>query len=204
MVWFMKKILLLALFWLAFWFIGIPWAVLHYGAWIDATQKPVKSDLIVCLGGGTKERLRSATALYTQGYTPKASSVLLVGESYETPAYLKKTYPHISIMQYHAPQNTKEEVFYMKHYMVTHHYRDVLIVTDPPHSRRVKILFSILDVQGDEALSVHVVSSHVAWWKAKTYYDDIRSGKAVFLETIRILYSLVCYGILEKLGVKCA
>jgi len=199
----MKKVLWSALFLLSFWFLLVPWAFLHYGSWIDATHNPIKSDLIVCLGGGTVERLDTATTLYKKGYASHSHSVLLVGESYDTPAYLKERYPHTPITQHHSPSNTKEEVYYIKKYMVKHGYKDVLIVTDSPHSRRVKVLFSILDVEDDGELVLHLVSSNVKWWKAKKYYDDIRSGETVLSETIRILYSLVCYGVLEKLGVKC-
>jgi hypothetical protein len=199
----MKRVLWSALFWFGFWFLLVPWAFLHYGSWIDATQKPVKSDLIVCLGGGTKARLDVATKLYAKGYAPYDVPVVLVGESYDTPTYLKEKYPDTPIRQHHGPRNTKEEVYYIKNYMVKHGYKRVLIVTDPPHSRRVNILFSILDVKEDEDLALHLVASNVKWWKAKKYYDDKRSGETVLSETIRILYSLLCYGVLEKLGVRC-
>jgi len=39
------------------------------GKWIDVTEKPVKADIIVCLGGGTSERVQKAVSLYAQGYS---------------------------------------------------------------------------------------------------------------------------------------
>lgn len=185
-----------------FWFVFLPWAFLNYGKFMDATKTPVKSDLIVCLGGGTVERLNKAVSLHDKGYS-KSSKVVLLGESYDTKAYLEKTYPHTQIEQHHKPKNTKEEVLYIKNYMLKQGYKTALVVTDPPHSRRVRVLESVLGVEGDSDLVLRMVSSEVTWWKAKKYYDDKRSGETVLSETMRILYSILCYGVLEKLGVRC-
>ena len=194
----MKKVFV----YIFFWFVCIPWAFLNYGFWIDATKEPVKSDIIVCLGGGTVERLNTAVKLFTEGYS-HSKSVLLIGESYDTKEYLKKRYPHTPVIQHPTPKNTREEVEYIKRYMVRHGYKTALIVTDPPHSRRVNVLDNVLSVNGDNDLVLRIVSSGVSWWKPKRYFDDERSGETVLSETIRILYSIGCYGILEKLGVPC-
>lgn len=194
----MKKVLLIVLFW----FIFVPWAFLNYGTWIDATSKPLKSDIIVCLGGGTVERLDRCVELFRKGFS-KSESVMLLGESYDTKEHLETTYPHTPIVQHHAPKNTKEEVLYLKKYMLKHGYKNALLVTDPSHSRRVLLLDFVLSVDGDAALTLAVVSSKVTWWKAKRYYDDKRSGETVFSETVRILYSILCYGVVERLGGHC-
>ncbi|PTB88132.1 hypothetical protein C9925_00260 [cyanobacterium G8-9] len=194
----MKKVVLYAFFW----FVFLPWAFLNYGEWIDVTEEPVKSDIIVCLGGGTVERLNTAVKLFTDGYS-KENKVMLIGESYDTKEYLKSTYPSVDIEQHHEPKNTKEEVLYIKSYMSEYGYKTALVVTDPPHSRRVRILDIILSVDGVSESTLHLVSSKVDWWKAKKYYDDKRSGETVLSESIRILYTILCYGIVEKLGVLC-
>ncbi len=188
----------MALFWLVF----VPWAFLNYGHWMDATQEPVKSDVIVCLGGGTPERLNRAVELYQKGYS-KSTSMMLVGESYDTKEYLQTTYPQTPIVQHHAPKNTKEEVAYIKRYMLQQGYKTALVVTDPPHSRRVSVLGSVLSVEDESDLTLRMVSSEVNWWKAKSYYNDERSGETVLSESMRILYSILCYGIVEKVGGRC-
>ena len=185
-----------------FWFLLVPWAFLNYGYWIDATQEPVKSDIIVCLGGGTVERLNTAVKLYNDGYS-RSKKVMLLGESYDTKEYLESTYPNTHIEQHHEPKNTKEEVRYIKKFMLENGYKTALVVTDPPHSRRVSVLDTVLNVKGDSDITLRIVSSKVSWWKAKKYYDDKRSSETVLSETMRILYSIFCYGIVEKLGVKC-
>ena len=194
----MKKIL----FYILLWFVVLPLAFLNYGKWINATKDPVKADIIVCLGGGTVERLNMSVNLFNNGYS-RSKSIILLGESYDTKLDLKETYPHTDIEQHPEPKNTKEEVLYIKRYMVKHGYKSALIVTDPPHSRRVSVLHSLLDIE-DEDVDFHMVSSKVLWWNENKYYDDKRSGEFVFAETVRILYSVFCYGIVEKFGVKCA
>jgi len=185
-----------------FWFLLVPWAFLNYGYWIDATQEPVKSDIIVCLGGGTVERLNTAVKLYNDGYS-RSKKVMLLGESYDTKEYLESTYPNTHIEQHHEPKNTKEEVRYIKKWMLENGYKTALVVTDPSHSRRVSVLDTVLNVKGDSDITLRMVSSEVSWWKAKKYYDDKRSSETVLSETMRILYSILCYGIVEKLGVAC-
>lgn len=190
------------LFSVAFFFVLVPWAFQNYGHWMDTTSEPRKSDIIVCLGGGTVERLNKAVELSQKGYG-KIREVMLIGESYDTKQYLKQTYPQTSIKQYHAPKNTKDEVLFIKNYMIKHGYSSALIVTDPPHSRRVSILGSVLSVKGDDNLNLDLVSSEVSWWEAEKYYDDKRSSETVLQESMRILYSFVCYGMVNKLGGTC-
>jgi len=185
-----------------FWFVFLPWAFLNYGTFMDATGKPVKSDLIVCLGGGTVERLNKAVALAQTGYA-KARSIMLLGESYDTKEYLQKTYPNVDIVQHHEPINTKEEVLYIKKHMREYGFKTALVVTDPPHSRRVVVLNSVLSVEGEGDITLHLVSSEVSWWKAEKYYDDKRSSQTVISESMRVLYSILCYGIVENLGGTC-
>jgi hypothetical protein len=172
----------------------------NLGEFIDVTQKPIKSDIVVCLGGGTIERVKRSISLLENGY---ANAFILLGESWYNQPYLKKNYPDMKVIIDESPQNTKEEVLFIKKYMVENGYKTVLIVTDPPHSRRVSVLYSVLNVEGDDTLTLRVISSKIGWWKATKYYDDKRSWETVFSESIRIVYSIICYGVIEKLGVQC-
>ena len=127
--------------------------------------------------------------------------MILLGESYDTKEYLKSTYPQTPIAQHHVPKNTKEEVSYIKKYMLKQGYKTALVVTDPPHSRRVGVLDTILGAEGD--VTLRMVSSEVKWWEAKSYYNDKHSGETALYETMGILYSILCYGIVEKVGGSC-
>jgi uncharacterized SAM-binding protein YcdF (DUF218 family) len=75
--------------------------------------------------------------------------------------------------------------------MKKHNYESALIVTDPTHSRRVKLLLSLIKVEGDGAMRFHIIDSGVAWWDSACYWCNKRSRTLVKSETLRILYTLI-------------
>ena len=104
----MQKKFLIAVFFLLFSF-----SFLNLGKWLDVTEKPQRSDIIVCLGGGTLERVKKSIELYKNGYA-KHREVIILGESWYNQPYLKKNYPNISVSIDESPKNTQEEVHYCK------------------------------------------------------------------------------------------
>lgn len=172
--------------------------VLNLGRFLDVTQEPVKSDIIVCLGGGTIERVQKSITLLEQGLADK--KLLLLGESWYNQPYIRKNHSDITLLIDESPKNTKEEVLFIKTYMKEHGYSSALIVTDPPHARRVRLLTSLLSTKGDEAMDFHLASSGVKWWNAEHYYTNKRAVSAAKNESLKLLYSVVAYGFLEKIG----
>ena len=183
----MKIIFAFVIFLLLILFAGV-----NLGKWIDVTEKPVKSDIIVCLGGGTIDRVKKSIALMEEGYANK-QVFLLLGESWYNQPYLKKHYPDMSIVIDETPKNTKEEVLFIKKYMKEHGYRSALIMTDPPHSGRVKLLTSLLSIEGDDGMVLCIVGSEVKWWNAEKYYASKNGRSSVLHEVPRIIYSMMLY-----------
>ena len=163
---------------------------LNLGKWIDVTEEPVKADIIVCLGGGTIDRVKKSIELLEGGYSEK-EVFLLIGESWYNQPYIKKNYPDMNIVIDESPKNTKEEVRFIKEYMKKHSYKSALIVTDPPHSGRVKLLTSLISVEGDENMTFHMIASEVKWWDAEQYYKSKRARGAVLHEVMGMVYELV-------------
>ena len=174
-------------------------AVFNLGKFLDVTKKPVKADIIVCLGGGTIDRVKRSIELLEQGYASK-QVFLLIGESWYNQPYIKKHYPKLNVVIDEHPINTKEEVLFIKNYMKKHGYKSALIVTDPPHSRRVSLLTSLVDMEGDETMRFHIVGSTVQWWNKEHYYQDQQAIGAVKNESMGILYGVAAYGVLDKIG----
>lgn len=175
-------------------FVLIPLAFLNLGKWIDVTEEPVKADIVICLGGGTVERVKKSITLIEQGYVQK-DVFLLLGESWYNQPYIRENYPELEVKIEEKPTNTKEEVLFIKKFMVENGYKTALVVTDPPHTRRVSLLNAMLSVEGDEEITFHMIDSDVKWWEKEKYYDHLRSAKAVLNESMKILYSVVVYGI---------
>lgn len=171
----------------------------NLGRFLDVTEAPAKSDIIVCLGGGTVDRVKKSIALVEKGYAKK-QVFLLIGESWYNQPYIAKNHPGISLTIEEGPKNTKEEVLFIKNYMKERGYKSALIVTDPPHSRRVSLLTSLVNTEGDEAMRFHIVGSEVPWWDKDHFYENELAIDAVKYESLGILHSLMAYGFLEKLG----
>ena len=157
---------------------------------MDVTEKPVKSDIIVCLGGGTIERVKKSIELFEKGYAGK-QVFLLIGETWYNQPYIKKNHPDIPIVIDEDPKNTKEEILFIKQYMKKNGYKSALIVTDPPHSRRVSLLTSRLSAEGDETMTFRVIGSDVKWWDRENYYKNERARGFVGHESIKVLYHLI-------------
>ena len=169
----------------------VPFVLLNYGKWLDTTEEPVKSDIIICLGGGTYHRITKSKELLNAGYAQK-NLILLVGEDGEyNNRYIKKNYPNLPTVIDERPKNTVEEIRFIKQYMIEHNYKSALIVTDPTHSRRVSLLNSLISVEGDGALSFRIIDSGVEWWDKECYWCNKRSWGLVKSESIRILYTLI-------------
>lgn len=172
---------------------------LNLGRFLDVTEEPVTSDIIVCLGGGTVDRVKKSIALLEEGYAKK-QLFLLIGESWYNQPYIAKNHPGISLTIEEGPKNTREEVLFIKEYMKKYGYKSALIVTDPPHSRRVSFLTSLVSIKGDEKMTFHIVGSDVKWWNKEQYYLNERAKGAAKNESMGILYSVIAYGFLDKIG----
>ena len=191
MVW-LKNILLSLLLMVEMTAFSLPYA----GELLDATREPIRSDIVVCLGGGTIERVERSAALIEDGYV-SSNRLLLLGESWYNQPALKNRYPDLDVTIDEMPQNTADEIRAIKAYMHQHGYKRALVVTDPPHSARVDVLDML--IEGDEELSLRVVSSEVSWWD-KAYYRSEKSSQFVWSESLAVAYSLIAYGIADKLG----
>ncbi len=163
---------------------------LNLGKWIDVTEKPMKADIIVCLGGGTIDRVKKSIELLEGGYSEK-EVFLLIGESWYNQPYIKKNYPDMNIVIDESPKNTKEEVLFIKQYMKKHGYKSALVVTDPPHSGRVKLLTSLIWVEGDENMTFAMIGTEVKWWDAEEYYKSERARGFVMHEVMGMVFHLI-------------
>ncbi|MHC3994920.1 YdcF family protein [Thiomicrolovo sp. ZZH C-3] len=164
---------------------------LNLGRFVDVAGQPVKSDIIVCLGGGTVDRVKVSMRLLEEGYSAR-SVFLLMGESWYNRPYIGKHYPDAHVTIDEGPKNTMEEVVALKKYMQIHGYHSAIIVTDPPHTRRVRVLLSILPGGADDKMTFSLVAPHEKWWDREHYYKNAQARQAVLHEIGGIIYALLC------------
>ena len=56
--------------------------------------------------------------------------------------------------------------------MIENQCTSVIIVSDPPHTKRIKYLLSKIHEANDEYLNFILVKSEVTWWDKETYYEN--------------------------------
>jgi len=181
-------------FWSLFCFVVF---IFLFGKKIDVTQAPQKADLIVCLGGGYIERLNRAVELYREGFADKivftGSAIGLNNSSdkigfWKIPFFLKKGLHERDIVHLKDVKNTYEEMREIQSYMLQNHYHKVLIVSDPPHSKRIEYLIDYFAYR-KKRLETVIVGSKVPWWSESSYIDSFRS----FWEAIKELSGIIYY-----------
>ncbi len=181
---------------------------INLGKFFNVSQPPYKSDVIVCLGGGSGERVERTLQLYQQGYS-RFQKIILTG-SIEVRGNRnlrnKRQYlidngvPKDKILFLPKTTNTMKEMRILKHYLLDHHLQSVMIVSDPPHSRRIMFLANSIAHYRDNGLSVRVVSSHPQWWNQQEFYKNRKALSYVVAEIIKFPTNILVYMVIEPLG----
>lgn len=191
----------------------ILFSFLNLGNFLDATKKPLKSDLIVCLGGGDyKSRIRKTAEILEQDFI---SSNTVILTSYVNSLHDRKKgviedkrkkflddlkFDNLKIVIEKNPKNTAQEIIYIKKYMIENGMKTVTIVSEPAHSRRILLFSSFLSVKGDENLVFNVVGSDDKSWTKYNYYQNKYALNYALTELSKIVYGIFAYGILDKIG----
>ena len=184
--------------------------LMNLGRFLDISDAPQKADIILSLGGGYIERVEKSLELYKLGYS-KTDKIILTGSligklskkdlnGFHKVKYLKEhSIPEKNIIYAKNTDNTMQEVLFVKNYMLKHHYRSVIFVSDPPHSRRILFLAKFVNNYDDVNLSSIVVGSDVQWWNRTDYYKDEEARRFVKSEMSKLVHNFIAYGILQKL-----
>ena len=179
--------------------------VMLMGKKLDETQIPQKADIIVSLGGGYAERLDEAILLYKKNFANKilfTGSLMGTVNRHDKIGYWKVKYfeshgvakKHLYFLK-NTP-NTHAEVEMIQKYMFQHQYKSVLIVSDPPHSKRIRYLINLFKYK-EQGLTAKVIGSHVSWWNKKVYCDSPRAIWEALKELIGVVYYEVRYTLLN-------
>ena len=180
---------------------------LNLGIFLDTTTKPSHADILVCLGGGSKnERIATTVNLYKKGFSEK-KIILLTGYSGTKKKgscdnrilYLKKkNIPKNHIIIHQNLKNTVEEVLFIKRYMLKNKMRTALIITDIPHSRRVKLFFKLFSIKNDIPYHIKIIAGKDPNWNDALYYKKAISRQYALRELSKIVYGVFVYFPLYK------
>lgn len=201
-----KYILILTIFFIIF----------NLGNYLDITENPKKSDLIIVLGGDGDARIIKGLELYVNGYS-KSNKIIITGtdvpNSVDSWKYSKVNFllennisrNNIVHITSENISNTMEELIEIKKYLLVNKIKDVIIISHPSHSKRIKILANYIANYKDSGINISFVSAYNTkkWnkkgsyktiiWNKRYYFLNLNSIELVIYETMKIFYNLIKY-----------
>lgn len=158
--------------------------------------KPNNADLIVILGGGVGARLKKGIELYRHEYSNKMfvtgfpemdRDVLPTHSKWRIQYLIEQGIPKKSLILDDSAKNSYEEAVAVKKLMLENQWYKVLVVSDPPHLRRLSYIFSaVFETSND--LSFLLVASEPAWWAGNYWWSNTISAQFVLLEVVKLGY----------------
>ena len=185
--------------------------ILNLGKFLDITQKPITSDILVFLAGAADNyRIEKTIKLYHEGYS-ETGTLLLTNSSkiiIKLPdgsvcknkiKYLKRAgLDDSNIIMLPNVYNTVQELFALKQYMLLHKMKSVLLVSDAVHSRRISFLAKKVVGFSSSGLRLCLIGSDSPWWNRNAWYQNKTSTHVALLEAVKIPYNFVKYNIVYK------
>lgn len=178
----------------------VTWVVFA-GVYLSSpNEAPKASDLVVILGGGTGERLEKGASLLEQGL---AQQVMVTGFRMEDAvlqqwqgswrkAYLMdKGVPAEAILLKPDVASTYDEVQAVLSLMRERDYQRVLIVSDPPHLRRIHSVFS--EVFAGQPYEYATIAADANWWHPWRWWTNPGAIGFVLTETVKMVFYWIRY-----------
>lgn len=180
----------------------------NLGNFLDVTEEPSKTDLIVSLGGNGYLRLQKSISLVEQNFS---NTIVITG--YDGTKITKERnvpdprlkvinvekYKHINFIINPDLKNTAEEIIFVKKHMKDNNLKDVTFVTEKAHSRRILILANILGE--NDNFKYKIVSYDTKYWDSNEYYKNRYAREYAFTEAVKIIFNVTYYGIFYNLGI---
>lgn len=174
------------------------WFLLQGGRFLTSdlnTPPKGQVDLLVILGGGWKFREITGLELVRSG---RAARVLLTGVPERRgnnslpiwfPRYrflVEAGVDSRGLLLDSSAENTWDEVFLVREMAVQNSWHSILIVTDPPHLRRLDwVCRKLLRPTG---IHYELVATQPDWWDSNTWWRDRIAARFVFTEYAKLFY----------------
>ncbi len=153
---------------------------------------PSKADVIVVLGGDSGLRALQALKLYRSGYAPNVVLIHVGKESKTTKAFFSAGAAEENIYYDSVARNSLGEAEDALTLIRKHGWKHSLIVTDPPHIRRVNWAWN--HVLRGSGLKYTIVATSPPWWDAENWWKNKTSKDFVMSEYKKLAYYILVYG----------
>jgi uncharacterized SAM-binding protein YcdF (DUF218 family) len=157
-----------------------------------------RAGVVVLLSGGGTERMDEAARLMRERY---AELLLLTDTSREMPdgmleaqymrleAVNKGVSPEQIGLTEPTVQSTRDEANKVREFMQMHQISDCIVVTDPYHTRRTRMIFR--DAMQDTDIAVRVVPSVGHWYHAGSWFLSGDGWQTTISEYVKLAYYVI-------------
>jgi uncharacterized SAM-binding protein YcdF (DUF218 family) len=147
------------------------------GAFLITGDRLKKSDVVAALGGGGEWRVVEAVRLIQERY---AVSLVLTepGETgpgeglgsrfFRSVAIENGLSPYAILITDGVQRSTQDEARAVLNLMQKHQYKSIIIVTDPFHTQRTRLIFRDVFRGSGLTVRVHPVPNH--WYRSDTWF----------------------------------
>ena len=165
------------------------------GAYLIYADELQPADVIVVLSGGTDSRMNEALRLYKEDYA-KIIVLTETGEQTEGYEYLNSFDMRIQLINNGVPSGnimitdltvntTVDEAVAIRDLMQNRQFRSAIVVTDPYHTRRSKLIFNqVFDETGIDVI-MHPVRS--SWYNSRTWFTSVKGWQFTLLEYAKLI-----------------
>lgn len=176
----------------------------NLGYFFDITTEAKSTDVIVSLGGDNGNRIKKTLELYEKNLSA-SHKIIITGVDNFDPTMkiheldwranylIQKGVKTTDIVFNSEARNTFEEMKFIKQYLNEHNMTKVMIVTDPPHSRRIVFFANTVLKYPKSHLELQIVGSENYWWDAKNYYTNPEAIIFVINESVKYTYYNIQY-----------
>ncbi|MDK2981561.1 MAG: hypothetical protein PWQ55_1908 [Chloroflexota bacterium] len=165
------------------------------GAYLIYADDLEPADVIVVLSGGTDTRMNEALNLYKEDYS-KIIVLTETGEQTEGYEYLNSFDMRIQLMNNGVPSGnimitdlsvntTVDEAVAVRDLMQNRQYNSAIVVTDPYHTRRTKLIFNQVFDGTDIRIIVRPVRS--SWFNSRTWFTSLKGWQFALLEYAKLI-----------------
>jgi uncharacterized SAM-binding protein YcdF (DUF218 family) len=163
------------------------------GAFLIVSDPLKQADAVVPLGGGSAERVTEAVQIIQQ--YPRALLILTEpgevkpGEGsgstfYRQVAVESGLSPHSILITEGIQSSTRDEAAAVLRLMQAHGMKTVIVVTEPYHTRRARMIFRDAFKGSGLVVRLHPVSNH--WYRPDTWFLSAEGWRMTLNEYIRL------------------
>lgn len=165
------------------------------GAYLIVADELEPAKAIVVLSGGTETRMQEALNLYNEGF---GDLIILTETGEEIPGFemLHSFDMRIQLMNNGVPSgnilvtsievsSTLEEAKAVLDLLKRRQISSAIVVTDPYHTRRTRIIFNDIFHQGEFDLAIRPVRG--SWFNSRTWFLSLQGWQFTTLEYLKLI-----------------